>query len=101
MDKCTYKNLDNPLIPNTEMKILLIDGTETTYYITAKDGYKLHAKELDEIGFDEELMKETDEIIPGFTTGIKTCAIDYDFDKNPREFYTEEIQEVKSDEELI
>jgi hypothetical protein len=32
-------------------------------------------------------MTETDEIILGFTTGTKTCHINYDFEENPREFY--------------
>lgn len=88
MNECDYKKVGDSLIPNTDMQILLIDGVETAYYITPKEGYKLHAKELDEIGFDEETMTETEEIIPGYTLGIKTCHIDYDFEENPREFYT-------------
>ena len=90
MNQCDYKEVKEPLIPNTSMKILLIDGVETSYYIEPLDGYKLHAKELDEMEFDEEMMMETGEIVLGFTTGIKTCHINYDFEENPREFYAVE-----------
>ena len=101
MNKCSYKVVENPIIPNTDMKILLIDGVETSYYITPKEGYMLHAKELDSPVFDEESMMETGEIRLGYTTGTKTCHIDYDFEKNPREFYAVPSQEEKKDEKLI
>ena len=68
----THTKLGESLIPNTDMEIIFIDGIETSYSIVPKKGYKLHAKELDEVS-------ETDEIVLGFTTGIKTCGIDYDF----------------------
>ena len=90
MNTCEYKKIENTLIPNTLMEILLIDGIETAYYIRPIEGYKLHAKELDEMEFDEEMMMETGEIILGFTNGIKTCSVDYDFSVNPREFYAVE-----------
>ena len=86
----THKKLSESLIPNTDMEIISIDGVETSYSITAKDGYKLHAKELDTKGFDEETLSETDEIVLGFTMGTKTCHINYDFEENPREFYAVE-----------
>ena len=87
MKKGTHIKLDNSFIPNTNMEIILIDDIETAYTITPKEGYKLHAKELDSYGFDEESMTETDEFVPGFTTGTKTCHINYDFEVNLREFY--------------
>ena len=87
MNQCDYKEVKEPLIPNTNMKILLIDGVETSYYIEPLDGYKLHAKELD----SEDDM--TGEIVLGFTEGLKTCGIDYDFLLNPREFYAVESEE--------
>lgn len=89
----THKKLSESLIPNTDMEIISIDGVETSYSITPKDGYKLHAKELDSYLFDEEAMTQTEEIVLGFTTGTKTCGINYDFLLNPREFYTVECEE--------
>ena len=86
--RCEYKKAEMNLIPNTDITILLIDGVENSYHITPQDGYKLHAKELDTKGFDEEAQSETDEVVPGFTTGTKSCHIGYDFLLNPREFYT-------------
>ena len=86
----THKKLSESLIPNTDMEIISIDGVETSYSITPKEGFKLHAKELDSYGFDEESMTETDEFVPGFTTGTKTCHINYDFEVNLREFYAVE-----------
>jgi hypothetical protein len=83
----THKKLSESLIPNTDMEIISIDGVETSYSITPKEGFKLHAKELDSSAFDEKTMTQTDEIILGFTKGTKTCHISYDFEENPREFY--------------
>lgn len=86
MNTCEYKEIKS-IIPYTTMKILIIDGVEVAYYITPYPGYKLHAKELDEVKFDEETLMETDEIIPGYTSGVKTCHINYDFIINERQFY--------------
>lgn len=93
MKKGTHIKMDNTFIPNTNMEIILINDVETAYTITPKEGYKLHAKELDEKDFDEETMMVTDEIVPGFTTGTKTCHINYDFEENPRKFYAVESGE--------
>lgn len=87
MNICKYRPIE-PIIPYTKMEILNIDGQDTFYYITPLPGYKLHAKELDEVKFDEETFMETDEIVLGYTTGVKTCHINYDFVLNEREFYT-------------
>lgn len=86
MKKFDFKFLEISLIPNTDMKISLFDGVEKSYYITPKEGFKLHAKELD---FKDDM---TGEIVLGFTEGLKTCGIDYDFLLNPREFYAVEIE---------
>ena len=83
----THTKISKSLIPNADMEIISIDGVSASYSIAPKEGYKLHAKELDSFEFDEEAMAETDRIIPGFTTGTKTCHISYDFEENPREFY--------------
>ena len=90
----THTQISNSLIPNADMEIISIDGVETSYTITPKEGYKLHAKELDTRGFDKETMSETDEIVLGYTTGTKTCHIGYKFETNPREFYAVESEEV-------
>lgn len=71
-----------PIIENTSMQ----EYDNKTYWIKPNEGYKLHAKE-----FDSETEKpEMGEIIKevGFTTGIVTCSVKYDFEKNEREFYT-------------
>lgn len=57
-----------------------------TYWIKPNEGYKLHAKELDGTTKPSETGETTKEI--GFTTGIVTCGVNYDFEKNEREFYT-------------
>ena len=87
MKKFDFKIIENSLIPNTDMKISLFDGVEKSYYITPKEGFKLHANELD---FKDDT---TGEIVLGFTEGLKTCGIDYDFSINPREFYTVALTE--------
>ena len=93
MKNGVHKKLEETLIPNTVMEIILIDGIETAYVITPEKGYKLHAKELDHPIFDEESMTETNEIELGFTEGIKSCSINYNFAENPREFYAVESDE--------
>ena len=93
MKKGTHKTMNESLIPNTVMEIILIDDVETAYSITPKEGYKLHAKELDSYLTGEEATAESDELILGFTTGTKTCRIGYDFELNPREFYSVEFKD--------
>ena len=87
MKKFDFKIIENPLIPNTDMKISLFDGVEKSYYISPKEGYKLHAKELDSKDYI------TGETVLGFTAGTKTCGFDYDFETNPRDFYAVAITE--------
>ena len=69
-------------IENASMQIY----DNKAYWIKPNEGYKLHAKEFDSITEKPEtgeIIKEVD-----FTTGIVTCSVKYDFEKNEREFYT-------------
>ncbi len=62
------------------------DGVLVNYIIEAKDGYKIHDKSYDKKVIDEN-FNETDEIKIGYSTGIVTALLDYDFEKNEREIY--------------
>lgn len=80
------------IIENTTMQKYIDDktGKERTFWIQPVKGFELHATE-----FDSEIENpETGEVEKevGFTTGIVTCSVKYDFEKNEREFYTVEVQ---------
>lgn len=80
-------------IENALMQIYVNDKTneERTYWIKPNKGYKLHAKEFDSETENPETGEITKEV--GFTQGIVTCGVKYDFEKNEREFYTKKIEQ--------
>ena len=77
-----------PIIPNTAMTLSLIEGVPAAYYIAPNEGYVLHDKLYDSIEYDNDTMEETGNIILGYRTSTASCSINYDFEANPREFYT-------------
>ena len=82
------------LITNTTMKKYTTDeGKELSIWITPKKGYELHDKNYDTPVIDEATGIETGEITEGFRISTATVSIDYDFDKNPREFYARKTEE--------
>lgn len=68
------------------MENVIIENKGNYLTIKAKDGYKLHDINRDEIVIDEN-GNETGEIIKGYTKGIVTVFPDYDFEENPRKIY--------------
>ncbi len=82
-----YEDIETK-IPNTSMqKAIAIDG-KFTYRITPKQGYLLHDKFYDEPVIDELTHKETGKVLLGFRKSTATESSDYDFELNPRQFYT-------------
>ena len=79
------------IIENTSMQKYIDDktGKERTFWITPNEGYELHAVEFDSEIENPQTGETTKEI--GFTTGIVTCGVKYDFKLNKREFYTRPI----------
>lgn len=81
------------LIENTTMyKYLNSEGIHKTYRITPNDGYVLHDKSRDWTDL------ETEELKLGYTTGTASCAANYDFTVNPREFYAVPENSVPADQ---
>jgi len=82
----TNGNYVTPAIANTTQLEKLRDGVLYGYSITPVSGYILHDKgrDFEDIDFD------TGADIPklGFTRGSTTVILPYDFNENPREFYT-------------
>lgn len=66
------------------------NGNVLWYRISPNEGYKLHEITLDEPVIDEN-GNETGEIKKGFTMSYVTAGADYDFEKNEREIYVEEV----------
>ncbi|MBR3802489.1 MAG: hypothetical protein IKK37_03460 [Clostridia bacterium] len=85
----TYEDVNPTLIENTTMQKKLLDGVFKVYTVKANDGYILHDNNCDMPEYDEETWEETGKIILGFrpSTYTATCAANYDFVANPRDFY--------------
>lgn len=62
-----------------------------SYRIFPAKGYKLHEITLDEKVCDE-YGNETGEIKTGFTESYVTAGAGYDFEKNERQIYAEEVK---------
>ena len=75
------------IIENVIVEEITINNNKA-YKIRPEEGYKLHEKSRDEVVTDEN-GNETGEIKKGFTTGVVTAGINYDFEKNEREIYAE------------
>ncbi len=92
----TYENVIPPLIENTIMQKRLRDGIDYQYTIRPAEGYVLHDNAMDYPLFDDN-GDLTGEIVQIFTEGTCSCAANYDFATNPREFFTRPISEVPSE----
>ena len=100
----SYEDVTPPIIANTNMSKMFIDGIFKVYTIESVEGYVLHDNALDfgaldhEIGgplFDED---DNEVMLEGFTGGICTCAAEYDFVDNHRGFYAKLESEVPADQ---
>lgn len=96
MSIITYENVNPSLIANTTMRKLLSDGVHLTYNITPIDGYVLHDKGRDWTDIDPETEEEI--MYLGYTTGTASCAANYNFTANPREFYAVPAEGVPPDQ---
>lgn len=65
-------------------------GEIFSYIISPCEGYKLHAKHLDEPIFDGS-GNETGEMKKVYTTAFTMVSVQYDFEKNPNEIYAVKI----------
>lgn len=87
----TYEEVNPSLIENTTMLKLLRDGAHQLYRISPISGYVLH----DNAGNWTDMDGNTFE---AYYTGTCSCAANYDFVTNPREFYAVLATEVPSDQ---
>lgn len=92
----TYEDVTPSLIPNTIMKKRLLNGVHKTYTITAADGYVLHDNAGDWTDIDPITGEEI--VYKAFYSGTCTCAANYDFAANPREFYAVPADSVPADQ---
>ena len=92
----TYEDVNPTLIPNTTMTKLLRDGVHQVYRIYPIDGYVLHDNKNDYPEYDSVTGEET--IVLGYVSGSTSCAANYDFVANPREFYTVPADSVPADQ---
>lgn len=72
-----YEPTETKIENATMRKYINKNGVFRAYFITPNEGYKLHDKTLD---------TETEQ---GYTTSEVSCGYNYNFDENPREFYTQ------------
>ncbi|MBQ8765121.1 MAG: hypothetical protein IJZ12_04285 [Clostridia bacterium] len=74
-------------LENTIFEAREENGRILSYRISPAEGYKLHEITLD------ECVNEIGEIKPGFTKSYITAGAGYDFEKNERQIYAEEVKE--------
>lgn len=91
----TYEEVTPTLIENTTMQKFLMDGVHRTYIIEPVDGYVLHDKVNDWTDVDFDTGEETFKL--GYIRGTVSCGANYDFEANPREFYTVFESEVSAE----
>lgn len=96
----TYEDVNPTLIPNTTMKKMFIDGAAKTYHIMPNDGYVLHDKLLDEYASYDDEGNGIGELTLYYYPGMRTIAVWYDFEENPREFYAVPESNEKGDETI-
>ena len=92
----TYEEVNPTLIENTTMRKLLRDGVHQAYYISPAGDYVLHDNALDWTDIDPETGEEV--LFRGYTGGMASCAANYNFVANPREFYAVPENEVPADQ---
>lgn len=80
-----YEDVIPSLIGRTTMRRVFFDGVHKSFEIKPNEGYKLHVKGRDVSEIDPLTGKEIHEL--GYTVGVVTCSSNYDFEKNPQEFY--------------
>lgn len=91
--------LTQTLIPNTTMhKHYNTNNVFTGYKITPNDGYVLHDKQYDQYEDYDENGEPIGNPILGYRTSTASCAANYDFTANPREFYAVLASEVPADQ---
>ena len=86
-----YKKIKTKIEHATFKVRIDADGNILSYRISPNEGYKLHEVTLDEPVVDEN-GNETGEKKLGFTKSYVTAGVGYDFEKNEREIYVEEVK---------
>ena len=92
-----YENLNPPIIENTIMQKIISNNVHIGYTITPIDGYVLHDKGMDDVVYDEETGEPTGEVMLSYRRSTASCAVNYDFVTNPREFYAVPENSVPAD----
>jgi hypothetical protein len=93
----TYPDVIPSLIENTTMQMGINEsGAHKTYRITPVPGYVIHDNTRDYTDLDPETMEEVEKL--GFTRGTVSCAANYDFAANPRDFYAVPETDVPADQ---
>lgn len=80
-----YQDVIPSLIENTKMRLRIKDGNPNSYWITPVEGYVLHDNARD-WNVTDPVTGETTHYL-GYSHGIASCPVSYDFTANPREFF--------------
>ena len=79
-------------LENTIFEAREENGEILSYRIRPAEGYKLHEVTLDELSPDEN-GNGTGKVNLGYTQSYITAGAEYDFIKNERQIYAEEVKE--------
>lgn len=86
----TYRDVIPPLIENTDMQVLVLDGADYAYTIRPSEGYLLHDNRLDQhkaVEDENGNLTEGEMTHFGFYRGMRSVPMSYDLTANPYGFY--------------
>lgn len=83
----TREAVNPPIIENTSMSKVFVDGVHKQYEISPVEGYVLHDSRSDSLEFDDEGMP-TGNTVLGYCAGPISVAASYDFTENPLALYS-------------
>lgn len=94
-----YENVIPSPVENATVQKYINDttGAHISYFVTPNEGYVLHDKFRDWEDIDP-ITGEPSTYHLGYTRGTATCAPNYDFEANPREFYAVLASSVPADQ---
>ena len=80
-------------IENASVNKILVNGVHIQYEITPIQGYVLHNTARDWTRIDEASGEKIE--YKGYSHGASSCSVNYDFEKNLREFYAVLVDDIE------
>lgn len=92
----TREEINPSPVENATVVKAFVGGVHRQYEIIPNDDYVIHDKARDWTENNPETGEEAMKL--GYTTGMASCAANYDFTVNPREFYAVLADSIPADQ---